>query len=98
MKELVIGKRLHLKIQNVRIEIIIGVPTTVCKVELVYPIAGDGRHLYSIGMSICSEKDEYNWRKGVIKALQDAIKQEERYVRNYIFLELFDKYPELREV
>ena len=87
-----IPARLHFKVDGRRFEIIIGNPVTQCDMR-------DGKYThYSAVTSVCNPKDTYNWKRGVIIALENFTDQNhfDRDLRKQCFDSMFKKYPELR--
>jgi hypothetical protein len=90
-EEKIIGKRIKFSVGHNHIKIIIGNPATYCE--------NYESDKYRIGwsVSLCSHKDVYNWKTGVIKSL-DNLCNEKKYtqkLRRDLRKALAKKYPEV---
>jgi hypothetical protein len=91
-----IGRRLKFSVGTYQITIIIGNPVTACYFK--YPNLVEGYDETFLVVSICHKNDIFNWKRGVIEALENMVK-------NWLgsaygdqveyFNALFTAYPEL---
>jgi len=90
-----IGRRLKFSVEHNNVEIIVGNPTTVCKVSMPSKL-GNNIDFYSV--EICKPTDKYDYRIGAIKSLENLCKERriKKEVRKVLFEKLFKKYPELK--
>ena len=90
-----IGKRLKFSVGHNRVEIIVGNPVTVCELYNQYLFGEE--HNVMFAYSICSKKDTYNWKTGVIKSLDNFCDWNEfsQYSRRQFKKALAKKYPEV---
>ena len=90
-----IGKRLKFSVNHQHILVIIGNPVTYCSVS--YSCKGKPIEVYP-SLSVCNPKDEYNWKIGVIQAVENMCKYwiGDKDITKSIFDALFNKYPELK--
>jgi hypothetical protein len=92
----IIGKRLKFSVGHNHIEIVVGNPTTYienCNTEFE-------EFTYQWTVSRCSHKDTYNWKTGVIEALDNLCVQSEysHKLQRDLRKALAKKYPEIFEV
>lgn len=85
-----IGRRLRFDIGHTHYIVIVGNPVTYAEVW----DSGAEEEDYSV--SICSEKDDYDWKIGVIKAVEKLCDGYSRSTTKNVFDKMFTKYPELK--
>ena len=87
----IIGKRLKFNVGHNHIKIIIGNPATYCE-----NYESDNKRI-GWSVSLCSHRDVYNWKTGVIQSL-DNLCEEKKYsqkLRRELMQALAKKYPEV---
>lgn len=84
--------RLRFKSGDYHVEIIIGNPVTLCKIEQ--------NGIQWRDFAVCNPNDVYDWRTGAIKALENMVMARRIHLsketRAALFEAMFKKYPELR--
>jgi len=81
--------RLRFHYGAARVEILTGKPITWCKWE-------EGQFILT-GVSKCNPKDTYNWKTGVIVALENTTRMHlTKDARKELFDAMFKKYPKLK--
>lgn len=91
-----LGKRLKFSVSHNHITIIVGNPVTyIDNIEHVE----DGFNIFKC-VSICSKKDVYDWKKGVIQSLENLCNEAKfsKELRRDLRKALAKKYPEVFEV
>jgi hypothetical protein len=89
-KPKMIPEKLRFHSGDARVEIIPGKPITWCKWE-------EGQFIHT-GVSKCNPKDAYDWKKGVIVALENTLRDNAtKQARVELFAAMFKKYPELKQ-
>ena len=88
-KQVRIPARLRFHYGAARVEVLTGKPITWCRWE-------EGQFTLT-GISKCNPKDTYNWKTGVIVAIENTTRMYLlKDARKELFESMFKKYPELR--
>jgi hypothetical protein len=90
----ILGKRLKFSVGHNHITIVVGNPTTYIQNVNLENSADQWN------ISRCSHKDSYDWKTGVIKALDNLCDEAKysQYMRRDLRKALAKKYPEIFEV
>jgi hypothetical protein len=97
MKDANTGRRLKFSVGHNHIEIVIGNPVTYIYNYNETETDEEGYNT-DYAVSICSEKDQYDWKKGVIQSLKNLCSDWD-YTKDFtrlLFEVMFKKYPELK--